>query len=65
MDDSTVKMVAEAYDETFSEAVAQGHPKDVAHKEGITAAAMFLASLTGLEDSAARGEVEKLGLNAA
>ncbi len=62
MDDTTVKMVADAYDETISEAMAQGRTADVAHKEGVTAAAMFLASMTGIEDAAARSEVERLGL---
>lgn len=62
MDDSTRKMIAEAYDETVSEALAQGHPSATAHKEGITATAMFLSSMTGLEDAAARSSVEGLGL---
>lgn len=62
MDDATRKMITEAYDETVSEALAQGHPNDTAHKEGITAASMFLASMSGIEDAAARAEVEKLGL---
>ncbi|CCG39805.1 hypothetical protein [Magnetospirillum molischianum] len=62
MDDSTAKMVAEAYDETYSESLAQGRSTEVAHREGVTAAAMFLASMTGLEDAAAIAEVEGLGL---
>ena len=62
MDDTMVRMVADAYDETVAEAMAQGRAADVAHKEGITAAAMFLASMTGTEDAAARSEVERLGL---
>ena len=65
MDQDTAKMVAEAYDETVSEALAQGHSPETAHKEGITAAAMFLASLTGVEDAAARVQVEGLGLGPA
>ena len=56
------KMVADAYDETVSEAMAAGRTADVAHKEGITAAAMFLSSMNGIEDAAARKEVEALGL---
>ena len=63
MDDTTRKMVSEAYDETAAEAVARGQPFDVAHREGLTAAAMFLSSLVGLEDGAARIEVETLGLS--
>jgi len=62
MDDSTRKMVAEAYDETVSEAMARGEPMDTAHMEGVTAAAMFLSSLAGIADAAARGAVESLGL---
>ncbi len=56
-------MVADAYDETVSEAIAQGRAAEVAHKEGITAAAMFFASMTGVQDAAARTEVEALGLS--
>lgn len=63
MDDNTAKMVADAYDETYSESLAQGRPPDVAHREGVTAAAMFLASMTGQEDSVAIAEVERLGLS--
>lgn len=62
MDASTRKMVAEAYDETVSEAMAQGHEPTTAHREGVTAAAMFLSSLSGVEDAAARAEVEAMGL---
>lgn len=63
MDSNTAKMVADAYDETLSEAMAQGRTTDIAHKEGLTAAAMFLAALSGLEDAAARRAVEILGLS--
>jgi hypothetical protein len=63
MDDGTAKMVAEADDETVSEALAQVRNPDIAHREGITAAAMFLASMTGIEDTTARGQVEALGLS--
>jgi uncharacterized membrane protein len=62
MDNSTAKMVAEAYDETISESLAQGRSADIAHREGLTAAAMFLASMSGQDDAAALAEVEKLGL---
>ena len=63
MDDTMAKMVADAYDETVAEALAQGRAADVAHKEGVTAAAMFLSSMTGTEDAAARAQVEGLGLS--
>ena len=62
MDESTRQMIAEAYGETVSEALGRGVAADKAHVEGITAAAMFLASMVGLEDAAARAEVEKMGL---
>ena len=63
LDDRTMKMVANAYDETVYEAMEQGHPMEVAHQEGVTAAAMFLASVADFEDGAARAKVEALGLN--
>lgn len=62
MDTGTREMISQAYDETVMEAIAQGQPADVAHREGITAASMFLASMTGAEDAAARTQVEGLGL---
>jgi len=62
MDDSSKLMLMDAYDETVRDAIAAGHSSDIAHKEGITAAAMFLSSMTGLEDNAARNQVEGLGL---
>ena len=65
MDDSTKKMLAEAYDETVAEALAAGRARAEAHKEGITAAAMFLSSLSGIEDAAARAQVATLGLSVA
>jgi hypothetical protein len=62
MDEATRQMVAQAYDETVSESLAQGHSQDIAHREGITAAAMFLSSISGIEDQAARDLVESLEL---
>lgn len=62
MDASTLEMLSQAYDETVSDALSQGHPGDVAHQEGIIAAAMFLSSMTGIEDAAARAAVQQLGL---
>jgi hypothetical protein len=61
MDAATKTMLAQAYDETVGESLGQGHDAATAHKEGITAAAMFLASMSGADDAAARTEVEKLG----
>jgi len=62
MDDTKRKMVTEAYDETVSEALARGVDTDTAHKEGVTAVAMFFASLAGIDDAAAREDVDLLGL---
>lgn len=62
MDAATFEMVLTAYDETQRDARAQGHDDAVAHREGITAAAMCLAAMTNLEDAAARAEVERLDL---
>ena len=62
MDAATLEMVLTAYDETRQDARAQGHNEAVAHAEGITAASMCLAAMTGIEDSAARAEVERLDL---
>ena len=63
MDEPMVRMVAEAYDETLAEALAQGRHPDVAHREGLTAAAMFFASMAGIDDASARAEVEAIGLS--
>ncbi len=62
MDGATFEMLLTAYDETYHDACAQGHAHGVAHQEGITAAAMCLAAMTGVEDAAARAEVEALDL---
>ncbi|KIL97469.1 hypothetical protein CCC_00530 [Paramagnetospirillum magnetotacticum MS-1] len=60
MDAATLEMVLTAYDETVQDALASGHGDGVAHTEGLTAAAMLLAAVTGVEDAAARAEVEML-----
>ena len=62
MDADTAEMVKEAYDETVAEAVAQGNSPEVAHAEGVTAAAMLLSAVTGVEDQDARKQVEALNL---
>lgn len=62
MDAATFEMVLTAYDETCRDARAHGHNEAVAHCEGVTAAAMCLAAMTGIEDSAARAEIERLDL---
>ena len=60
MDAATLEMVLTAYDETVQDASGSGHGEDVAHAEGLTAAAMLLAAVTGLEDAAARAEVDRI-----
>ena len=60
MDDSTKAMLEESYIETVQEALKSGNSSMDAHKEGVVAAAMLLASLTGAEDEAARNEVAGL-----
>jgi len=62
MDADTARMVAEAYDEAVAEALARSLGSDTAHREGLTAAAMFYASLAGVQDDEARSAVESLGL---
>lgn len=60
MDAATLEMVLTAYDETYQDAAGAGRTADVAHAEGLTAAAMLLAAVSGVEDAAARAEVEKI-----
>jgi hypothetical protein len=60
MDAATLEMVLTAYDETVQDALAAGRGEGVAHTEGLTAASMLLAAVTGVEDAAARAEVEAL-----
>lgn len=60
MDAATLEMVLTAYDETVQDALAAGRGEGVAHAEGMTAASMLLAAVTGVEDAAARAEVEAL-----
>lgn len=62
MDASTLEMILTAYEETVQDALGQGRDDGTAHREGVTAAAMCLASVTGAEDSDARAEVEGLDL---
>jgi hypothetical protein len=50
--------IKEAYQETVDEANERGVDPAQAHKEGITAAAMMLSAMEGIEDEAARQQVE-------
>ena len=58
-------LIEETYFETSEEALARSLSKLEAHKEGVTAAAMMLSSLTGLEDEPAKAEVVSLNLRPA
>ncbi len=55
-------MIEEAYFETVTEALARNESLLTAHKEGVTAAAMLLAAITGLDDEDAKKEVIALEL---
>ncbi len=60
MEDSVKVMLEESYIETVQEALNSGHSSMDAHKEGVVAAAMLLASMTGVEDDEARSQVASL-----
>ncbi|CAA7614560.1 hypothetical protein [Magnetospirillum sp. SS-4] len=64
MDAATLEMVLTAYDETYQDARGGGHSEAVAHAEGLTAAAMLLAAVTGTEDAAARAEIDRIDVKA-
>ncbi|MBL4667478.1 MAG: hypothetical protein JKY04_08880 [Sneathiella sp.] len=62
MDGSLKAMVEECYLETVLEAMNAGHSKLVAHKEGVTGAAMLLVSLSTMGDDDAKSAVVALNL---
>ncbi|WP_026261769.1 hypothetical protein [Kiloniella laminariae] len=62
MDLASKEMVEEAYFETVTEALSRSESLLTAHKEGVTAAAMLLAAMTGTEEDDARREVVALDL---
>lgn len=64
MDASTLEMVLTAYAETYHDAKTGGHADSVAHSEGLTAAAMLLAAVSGAEDAAARAEIDRIDFKA-
>ncbi len=64
MDPTTLEMVLTAYGETVQDALAQGRSADLAHAEGLTAAAMCLSAMCGVEDAAARAQVAALDVKA-
>lgn len=60
MDAAILEMVLTAFEETHHDALAQGHDRLTAIAEAFTAAAMCLAAVTGIEDAAARAQVEAI-----
>ncbi|MBI2241570.1 MAG: hypothetical protein HYU59_12305 [Magnetospirillum gryphiswaldense] len=60
MDAAVLEMVLTAFEETRADALGHGHDATQALKEALTAAAMCLSAMTGVEDSAARAEIEAL-----
>lgn len=60
MDAALMEMVLTAYEETRSDALAQGRDGATADREAVTAAAMCLSSMTGVEDAAARAQVASI-----
>ena len=62
LDASLKDMVEECYLETVSKAMDAGHSKLVAHKEGVTGAAMLLAAMSDMEDEDAKMAVVALNL---
>lgn len=65
IDPSIEGMIIECYFETVAEALHTGHSKMVAHKEGVTGASMLLASMSAMEDEAAKEAVVSLNLRPA
>jgi len=63
MDSSTQHMLEDSYMETVEEALGAGHNEDTAHTEGVTAAAMMLAAMEGMEDAMARAEVDTMSFH--
>lgn len=63
MSDENTEMAKEAYDETIQESLGRGVSSEKAHAEGLTAAAMLLAAMTGIEDAVARAQVEAMGFS--
>lgn len=60
MDAAVLEMVLTAFEETRADALGHGHDLAQAVKEATTAAAMCLSAMTGIEDSAARAEIDAL-----
>lgn len=49
--------IKEAYQETVDEAAGRGVDAAKAHEEGVTAAAMLVAAMDGVDDAEARNQV--------
>ena len=61
-DPSLKDMVEECYFETVAEALDAGHSNLVAHKEGVTGAAMLLSSMSEMEHEDAKAAIVSLNL---
>ncbi len=62
MDSMLKGMVEECYFETIVEAINAGHSKLVAHKEGVTGAAMLLSSMNNMEHEEAKQAIVAMNL---
>lgn len=62
MDKINRAVVEDCYFETVEEALGLSQSLLTAHKEGVTAAAMMLAAITGVEDEEAKRAVVALNL---
>jgi hypothetical protein len=60
MDAAILEMVLTAFEETRTDALAQGQDNNIALREAFTAAAMCLSAMTGAEDADARAQIEAL-----
>ncbi len=62
MDEATQEMIEETYHETVEEALGRSNSKLAAHMEGVVAASMMLAAMTGTDHEEAKSEVVALNL---
>ncbi len=60
LDVRTEAMLADAYEEAYLEAIAQGEPPEIARREGFSAVSMFLVALTGCEHAGTLIGIEAL-----
>lgn len=63
LDTTITTMLVETFNETASETVERSGSRLTAMREGVVAASMLLAALTGIEDQAARDAIRKWAHN--